>query len=139
MTEPSHTNLEQQDGGKVRPSGFSLVKSFGCAFEGIARTSHERNFRIESAVGVLAVVLGFALGISPTEWLAVIICIALVLALECVNDAIEAVVDMVSPEWHPLAKKAKDAVAGAALIASLASLAVGIVVFLPRLLALLGL
>ncbi|MEE0844843.1 MAG: diacylglycerol kinase family protein [Eggerthellaceae bacterium] len=114
-------------------SSFSLLKAFGCAGSGIAYAFvSQRNLKIHLAFAFLAVVLGFALRISEAGWLAVIICIALVMSLEVVNTAIESIVDLVSPEWHILAKRAKDCAAGAVYLAAFASLAVACVVFLPR-------
>lgn len=117
---------------------FSLIEAFACAFKGIFDTAVERNFKIELVFGVLAVILGFVFSISSFEWLTVIVCIALVLGGEAFNSAIEAVVDLASPDFHELAGKAKDCAAGAVLLFSIGSLAVGCVIFIPKLLALLG-
>lgn len=118
-------------------AGF--VQSFGFAFSGIVQTFREgRNFKVQSCVAALAIALGFALHIGPLEWAAVVICIGCVLSGECMNTALEAVVDLASPDRHELAKRAKDCAAGAVLVCSIASLAVGVVVFLPKLIALLG-
>ena len=86
--------------------------------------------------GVAAVVAGVLLRISRGEWMAVAVCIGLVLGGECANTALELAVDLVSPARHPLAKRAKDA-AGAVLLFSLAAAIVGAIIFLPRLLDLL--
>ncbi|WP_241156620.1 MULTISPECIES: diacylglycerol kinase family protein [unclassified Adlercreutzia] len=113
---------------------FTLSRAFACAWEGIAYAfTSQRNLKIHSAFAALAVALGFALGISEAGWLAVVVCIALVMALEVVNTAVESVVDLVSPEWNELAKRAKDCAAGAVYLAAAASLVVAAIVFLPRL------
>lgn len=117
---------------------FGLVEAFACAFKGIVKTAVERNFKIELCFAFIAFILGFLLSISTHEWLAVIICIAVVLGGEAFNSAVESVVDLVSPEFNELAGKAKDCAAGAVLLFSLGSLAVGCVIFIPKLLALLG-
>lgn len=117
---------------------FGLVEAFACAFKGIVKTAVERNFKIELCFAFIALILGFLLSISTHEWLAVIICIAVVLGGEAFNSAVESVVDLVSPEFNELAGKAKDCAAGAVLLFSLGSLAVGCVIFIPKLLALLG-
>jgi diacylglycerol kinase len=115
----------------------SLLKSFGYAFEGlVAAIKKGRNFKIQIILGVLAIALGIFLNISTTEWLALIIAITFVLVLELVNTSIEAVVDLASPQIHPKAKLAKDVVAGAVLIASIGSLIIGILLFLPKLILL---
>ena len=110
-----------------------FIASFGYAFQGIATAFREgRNFKVQLGFAVLAVVLGIALRIEPVEWAAVVICIGVVLGGECVNTAIEAVVDLASPDYSELAKRAKDCAAGAVLICSFASVAVAAFVFLPR-------
>lgn len=118
---------------------ISLGRAFACAFGGIGHAFAEgRNFKIECAIGVLAIILGFVFSNSLAEWLAVIICIGLVLGAECANTALEALVDLVSPEYHDLARIAKDCAAGAVLILSIAALVVGIVLYAPPILALVG-
>jgi diacylglycerol kinase (ATP) len=95
------------------------------------------NARIELAAGLVVVVLGWWLRVSATEWAVLGLSVFLVLALEAVNTAVEAVVDLVSPQYHPLAKIAKDAAAGAMIFAVLGTVCVGLGVFGPRLWALL--
>ena len=119
-------------------SKFSLLQAFKCAFEGIFATAKERNFKIELCFMTLAIVLGLVFSISFLEWLCVIICFGLVLGGEVINSAIEAVVDLASPEYHELAKKAKDCAAGGVLLFSIASFVVGCLIFIPRILSLLG-
>lgn len=110
----------------------SLPHAFKCAAEGVLFALRQRNMRIDVAFAVAAVALGAAFRIDAPSWLAVIVCIGVVLALETLNTAIESVVDLVSPEYHILAKRAKDCAAGAALIAAAASVAVACVVFIPK-------
>jgi len=88
------------------------------------------------ALGVVCVA-GWWLGITRLEWALLALTVAVVLALEAVNTAVEAVVDLVSPEYHPLAKIAKDAAAGAMVFAVLGSIVVAAAIFGPRLWALL--
>ena len=73
--------------------------------------------------------IGFALGISRLEWVIVIISIFFVIALELINTAIEAVVDLVSPEYHPVAKVAKDIASAAVLTSGVGGLIAGLVIF----------
>jgi len=104
------------------------------ALQGIAASYRsERNLRIHAAMALLAVVLGLWLHISRAEWCWVALCIALVVVAELINTAIEAVVDLVSPHEHPLAKKAKDTAAGAVLVAAGFAVVVGVIVFFPKL------
>ena len=116
-----------------------FIKSFGFAFEGIAAAFRDgRNFKVQLCFAVLAIVLGIAFAIDPVEWTAIAICIGVVLGLECLNTAIEALVDLVSPGYNEKAKNAKDCAAGAVLLCSIASVAVAAFVFLPRILHLLS-
>ncbi|MDR1783998.1 MAG: diacylglycerol kinase family protein [Dysgonamonadaceae bacterium] len=112
--------------------------SFGYAFQGIATLFREEpNAVIHLLITVVAIVLGFFLKISLGEWLAIIICIGLVLSMEALNTAIENLSDFSTKEKHPIIKKAKDLAAAAVFICAMASLTVGIIIFLPKLIALL--
>ncbi len=116
-------------------SKHSLFKSFSFAFEGLrAAILKGRNFRIQLTIGSLAIILGVILKLSFTEWLNLIIIITLVLILELVNTSIEALVDLVSPEIREKAKVAKDVAAATVLVASIGSIIVGVLLFLPKLL-----
>ena len=110
------------------------LKPFLYAIAGVvAAVKGERNMRIHVVAAVAAISLGAWLGLSVCEWAVIILCIALVMSLECANTAIEAAVDLASPDIHPLAKKAKDCAAGAVLLASIGAAAVGCVIFVPKL------
>jgi diacylglycerol kinase len=111
-----------------------IARSFNFAFLGLAylfRT--QRNARIEAYIGVIACGMGAWLGISRVEWGLLSFTIALVLILEGLNTSIEAAVDLASPEHHPLAKAAKDLAAGMVLVASIASLVIGLLILGPPL------
>ena len=96
----------------------------------------QRNARVQSGIGVVALVLAAVLRVSRIEWAIITLLIALVLTLEAVNSAIEATVDLVTSEYHPLAKIAKDVAAGAVWLMAIASVVIGAIIFLPPLLAL---
>ena len=111
-----------------------IFRSFGFAFAGLAylfRT--QRNARIHLLFAAAACALGAWLGISRVEWALLAFTIALVLILEGLNTAVEAAIDLASPEIHPLAKAAKDLAAGMVLIAAMASVAVGGLILGPPL------
>ena len=111
-----------------------LQRSFGFAFTGIASLLRtQRNARIELALGLIACGLGVWLRISWVEWAVLVATIAQVLILEGLNTAIEAAVDLASPQLHPKAKLAKDLAAGMVLIAAIGSVIVGAVIFGPPL------
>jgi diacylglycerol kinase (ATP) len=115
----------------------NLILSFHYAFAGLRYLLWtQRNAKIHSAIGLAAVGLGVILGIDRYEWLALLVTIALVIAAEGMNTALEAIVDLISPEYHPLAKVAKDVGAGTVLITAIASVIIGMVLFLPHLLPL---
>jgi diacylglycerol kinase len=94
------------------------------------------NAWIELTAAVVVIAAGLWLRIDPIEWAVLALTLGLVLALESVNTAIEAAIDLVSPDHHPLAKTAKDAAAGALIFAVLGSLGVAVAIFGPRILAL---
>lgn len=117
-----------------------LYKSFGYAFQGILNTIRtERNIKIHCAAAILVTIFGIWLQISKTEWMICFILFGLILALELVNTAVEATVDLFTEERKPLAKKAKDAAAGAVLIAAIFAVVIGILIFIPKLLDVAGL
>ena len=113
----------------------NLVNSFKYAFSGILRTlKKERNFKIHVCAAICALGLSVVVKISVMEFICVLISITMVLSAELANTAIEAVVDMFAGDrFHPLAKAAKDAAAGAVLITAVNAAAVGAAVFLRRL------
>jgi diacylglycerol kinase len=100
--------------------------------------SSQPNARIHLAAAMVAILAGFFFRISSLEWVAIVLCIALVFALEAVNTALEFLTDLVSPDFHPLAGKAKDVAAAAVLVAALGAAAAGLIIFLPKILGLLG-
>ncbi len=110
-----------------------LYRSFGYAFEGIfACIRKERNIKIHLTFSVLVVIAGLILSISPIEWCICLTLFGLVLSLELVNTAVEAVTDLVTEERKPLAKLAKDTAAGAVLIAAIMAAIAGLIIFLPK-------
>jgi diacylglycerol kinase len=116
----------------------SLFDSFRYATAGLRyliRT--QRNARVQSGIAIVTVALAAALRVSRVEWAILTLLIALVLTLEALNTAIEATVDLVTSDFHPLAKIAKDTAAGAVWLMALASVVIGVIIFLPRLIALL--
>lgn len=112
----------------------SRLHSFRHAFRGwfyALRT--QRNAWIHSAVATIVLILGIWLQLSPLDWAIIILTIAMVFAAEFMNTAIEAVVDLASPDTHPLAKIAKDVGAAAVLVAALAAIIIGLLLLGPPL------
>ncbi|MDJ0366285.1 diacylglycerol kinase family protein [Hymenobacter sp. H14-R3] len=111
--------------------------SFGHAFRGVGaalRTEVHLQFHAVATAVVLGV--GWFFGLSPTEWALVALAVGSVWAAELFNTAIEALTNLASPGYHPLAGRAKDVAAGAVLLAALAALVVGGCVFGPKVWAL---
>lgn len=98
----------------------------------LVRTQPNARIHLLAAAGVLAA--GWFFEISATEWCLVALCIAAVLAAEAFNTALEELTNLASPDFHPLAGRAKDTAAAAVLLVSLGAAAVGTIVFLPKLL-----
>jgi diacylglycerol kinase (ATP) len=122
----------------LRSVAARIARSFYFAFQGMAHLFRtQRNARIEAGLGIGACILGAWLRITRVEWCIVVLTIACVLILEGLNTAIEAIVDLASPNFHPLAKTAKDVAAATVLIAAIASVIIGCIIFGPRLLLLL--
>ncbi|MBM6743907.1 diacylglycerol kinase family protein [Drancourtella massiliensis] len=110
-----------------------LWRSFGYAFAGIwTGIRKERNMKIHCTALLMVVIAGIAFRITVSEWCICIVLCALVMSLELVNTALEAVVDLVTEEKKPLAKIAKDTAAGAVLIAAIASVIIGLLIFVPH-------
>lgn len=108
--------------------------SFIAALHGVVYTVRtQRNAWIEIAAACVAAAAGIWLHIQPVEWAILALVVALILALEAVNTAIETVVDLASPDIHPLARIAKDCAAGAMVFAALGALGVAVAIFGPRL------
>src|SRR5690606_11518164 len=109
----------------------TFANSVKFALKGMRAAWSGRNFRIQVAVACVAVVGGAAFAITKTEWLVVLLLVGLVLSAEIMNSAIEQLVDMISPEYHPVAGRVKDLAAGAVLLLAIMSAIVGLVIFLP--------
>jgi diacylglycerol kinase (ATP) len=111
------------------------LRGFAFAFAGLAHlVKSQRNARVHVAATGLVVWLGVWTDRSRLEWLALVLAIGLVWTTEAFNTSVELVVDLVSPDPHPLAKRAKDVAAGGVLLAALASVVIAALVFGPALL-----
>lgn len=112
--------------------------SFRYAFAGVYRLlRREHNAWLHLCAAVAVVALGAALSISRLEWCAVVFAITAVLSAEAFNTAVETLADALQPEHDPLVGQAKDLAAAGVLLVSLGAAVVGLIIFAPRLLALL--
>ena len=120
------------------PRHPSFRRSFLFALQGF-RTAlrQERNIKVMLAGGAFAVAMGLILRIDAVSWAVVLVCCGMVIAAELLNTAIETVVDLVSPEFHPLAGQAKDIAAAASWVLSLTAAVVGVIVYANALIRLL--
>lgn len=115
------------------------MRSFGYAFCGIKTLLHdEHNSRIHMFAMACVIIAGVALGLSAIEWCVVALCCGGVLMAEAMNSAIEAIADLVSPEFHPLIKKAKDVGAAGVLMMAMGAAVAGLIIFLPKILEKMG-
>ena len=117
------------------PRHPTVRKSFHYARQGLRSAfANERNIKIILSIGVLAVLAGFIIGLDLIEWAIVLLCCGCVVTSELLNTAVESVVDLVSPEFHPLAGRAKDISASAVWIISITAAVVGLCVYIHALL-----
>jgi undecaprenol kinase len=126
-------NMDLNDKEKKKP--IPLLRSFSFAIFGI-RTAikHERNLRIHLTLSLIVFIFGFLFSISRVEWILILLTIGGMISLEIINSAIERVVDLVTADFHPLAKQAKDLAAGAVFSFAIISVVIGIIIFGPYLL-----
>ena len=110
-----------------------LVNSFKYAGQGVYEAYlGEQNLKIHTVIAVLVVICGFIFKISYVEWLVCLVLIGLVIMAEFFNTALEYVVDLASPEIHPLAKIAKDTASAGVLMMAIISAIIGLIIFLPK-------
>ena len=110
-----------------------FFNGFKFALSGLMFASKTQlNIKVQLFAAVIVVVAGFLFKISFSEWLAITICTGCVLAAELLNTSIEALVDLVSPEFNPKAGLVKDIAAAAVLVAALIALTVALIIFIPK-------
>jgi diacylglycerol kinase (ATP) len=114
-----------------------FIRGFGYALNGIWHAAvTQLNFKVHLGAALMAVYAGYALHISASEWLWIILCIGMVLIAELFNTALEFLTDLVSPEYNKKAGLVKDMSAGAVLITAICALLIGLIIFVPKLLLL---
>ena len=110
-----------------------FLRSFLFALRGLKDCLlHEKNFRIQFAIALLTAVAGFFFTISYLEWLAILICFAIILSLEIINSAIEKLCDLVDSTFNTSVKRIKDMAAAAVLISAIITFIIGCIIFLPK-------
>lgn len=120
----------------MRLSLTSFFRSFVFASAGIAHVFRtQRNMRVQLVISAVIVLMGWWLNISTVEWAIIALTMGVVFAAEMMNTVVESVVDLASHGVHPLAKIAKDVAAGAVLMLAIFAVVVGMLIFLPKLIA----
>lgn len=115
---------------KKKKHGIGLNYAFNGLKEAFIR---ERNFRIHLIIAFFVIIFSLYVKLSPIEWMFIIIAIQTVLISELVNSLIERIIDYMKPEYHIQAKIIKDISAGVVLIAAIASIIIGLFIFVPKL------
>lgn len=134
---PGVPGPEQPAKAKSKSEWARFIASFGYAFSGLWYTLRtQRNMRVHLTIALLALLVGLFLRISPVEFAIIFLAIVAVFTAEMFNTVLELCVDLASPEYSPLAKAAKDVAAGAVLFSAIISVIVGILIFLPPIIAL---
>ena len=115
-----------------------LVNAFWHALNGTGYfIKHDRNGKIHFAACIFVLIAGFYFGVSLTEWCILLLCMALVLSFEMLNHALENLCDVVHETHHPLIKTVKDVAAAAVLWSAILSAVIGLLIFIPKIAAVL--
>ena len=125
---------------KLKQRGIKrLIKSFSYALDGLKYAfKYEQNLTVHLFATILVIIAGIFFKISVTEWLVLALIIGLVIATELINTSIEATIDLITDQINPLAKVAKDTAAAAVLIFGLTAIIIGVIIFVPKIIILIG-
>ena len=131
-------NMISRDERKKQKGFKKFVNSFQYPIKGLRYAyRNEQNLAVDVGMAMIVVLAGFIFKISVIEWAILVLTIGLVIACELINTAIEATVDLVTEEYHPLAKVAKDTSAAAVFIFAIVAVVVGLIIFGPKICAVL--
>ena len=143
MASKDKVNVEISRGKYVeslnlKKLGFKrMLKSFKFSFEGLKYAYlHEQSLALHVAVMLFIIAFGVGFKITPIQWVITLVMGALILVAELFNTSIEAVVDMVTDKYHPLAKVAKDTASAACFVADIVAFGMWLVVFVPKIISL---
>ncbi len=130
-------NMISRDERKRQKGIKKFLLSFSYPIKGLKYAyRNEQNLAVDVGISLLVLIAGFIFQLQHYEWIIIVMTIAVVIAGELINTAIEAVVDLVTEEYHPLAKVAKDTSAAAVFVLAIMAAVVGIIIFLPKLISL---
>jgi diacylglycerol kinase len=111
----------------------AFLRSFHFAFQGIGYVVRtQRNARVHLAIACLVIIAGIYFRLAAVEWAVLALTIGTVFSAEMINTVAELAVDLLTEQYHPMAKVAKDVGAGAVLVAAIAAIGVGLAIFGPR-------
>ena len=131
-------NAESRDERKNEKGIKKLIKSFRYAYSGLRYAyKNEQSLAVDIGMALVVAIAGILFKVSITEWAILVITVGLVISLELLNTAIEAVIDLVTEKYHPIAKVAKDTSAAAVAVLAVVSVIEGLIIFLPKIIDLL--
>ena len=130
-------NMISRDERKRQKGIKKFLLSFTYPIKGLRYAyRNEQNLAVDVGVALLVTIAGFIFKLNLVEWAILALTIGLVISCELINTAIEAVVDLVTEDYHPLAKVAKDTAAAAVFVFAIVAVIVGLIIFLPKVMAL---
>jgi len=140
QTSKDNKKVEKFDRDAIKKHGFGrFLKSWSYSMDGLKYAyRYEQSMLIHVIVTIAVVSVNIIFKVSPMHWLITMMAIGMVLAAELINTAIEAVVDMVTLEIHPLAKIAKDCGSAATFVLSMMAAVIGLVVYIPYIIDIIG-
>lgn len=107
--------------------------SFKCAFSGLGYMFRTQpNAQIHTVISIVVLLCGLFFKLSISEWCFLVLAAMLVLGAEALNTALECLTDLISPDYHPLAGRAKDVAAGGVMICAIGAAIIGLAVFVPH-------
>ncbi len=111
---------------------FGRLRGCGYAFKGaLLLLKTEPSIQVQAAIAVIMTVLGFYFKITATEWVLQVFAIGLIMSVEGVNTAIEAIADFIHPDFHDKIGFIKDVAAGAVFIAAVTAIIIGFIIYIP--------
>ena len=130
-------NMISRDERKQQKGIKKFVNSFKYPIKGLKYAyKNEQNLAVDVGIAVIVSILAFAFKISAYEWALLALTIGLVISGELINTALEAIVDLVTEEYHPLAKVAKDTAAASVFVLAIVAVIVGLIIYIPHVIAL---
>ncbi len=130
-------NMISRDERKKERGLKKFINSFSYPIKGLKYAyRNEQNLAVDLGIAAIVTIFGIIFKISLVEWAILFLTMGLVIACELINTAIEATVDLVTEDYHPLAKVAKDTSAAAVFVSAIVAAIVGMIIFLPKIIAL---